>query len=1702
LLSPTTRTTTTVTTTVTKQPVAATAGAAAMDPAKMENFMNGPLLKWLRTLPESPAELRFSDLTSGPFLHNVLQSFDVNILSLSPREDFSSDYRSKVSNLDLLIKKLKSYYEDVLNQCLVVALPDPLTLCQDSPTPRSLAEMDSLLLLILGAAVQCSQKEHVIGSIKNLPTELQHEFVEKIQEVTDNPNKIWNCNELDNPKRLDEAMRDDLYSVLIRHLKRLVRERDDFAHRVVEITIASPQPSEAVAGGGGGGAVGGLTPEKNHLALEVAESKAKIRRLNQQLEERTEGLSEAKEDIEKYVEQMSKFKHENLELAQEARAAKAFRDELDIIKERANKVDRLEAEMQRYKDKVADIDFFKSRVDELREDNRILIETKDMLEEQLDSARKRGEQIMSLENDILRYKTEESNHTMERENDKRRIDELTEENYVLQMSTKSSFSESHSIRAEMQVLKEKRAGQDTNILTEQIDKDVTRIHKLELENARLLSELEDLKVNGFKESSARILELEKANKKQEMSARQSENLRVKDSESITSLEKALTKAETNVKRLENVVATMREEESQLRIEKDTEVDNLTKQVDSMRQRQEQGHNEQIADLDKENTRLVKERTTLETEVSKLLHDSKRLVKKNTELEACAEAAAGVMREKEKLNSRLEELVKETEDLALIRDTQERATENMDRLKEENSRFNRNADKLRTENTEITIECSRMKSEMQRMTRRIESLTTENHRIPTLESERDDLKEANGKLKLRAETLSGDKKKTDELEKRVSHLISENSKLARKSDSSARKLEDLSSESVSLETENQKLQKTIETMKATTRKVDQLEKDNNDLENGQIMLEREHKSLTKEVERMKHVMEVRDANIDELHSNISTIEREKSRLQKDLKHLSGDSSKLAQLEQDNRKLVQECTVDKRNIIQLRESLVEEKLKSESHSSELEATYDKLKKLGIDQSSLDGEVELVSNERMKNLEGSMSQLLEARQKKIASLETALKGKENEKSELQQSLEFMKLKIQSGDSKAGLESELAKVVKERNQAQGELINLKMEVEGSKDRIGLYEDKMKKLHEEMVNIQVENSTLQSQSSSLLSQINQLQITQGTLETSKRKAEEEEKRYKAERTDLLRDQAGLQKLHDQLQTDYDALLKEREAQKDVERLLKTDLRKLQSMSLNLSEDQNSLIRAKEAIDLERENLRTDARTLANLRSEHARLKDDFRSLFTSNERIKSDYCTLQTDYKALKTSFNTQKLSQTEMKGELHESKSQMQALDVEHSKALNRCEVLAQMNLSLEEDRKNLMSQVSILLTQYHDLLTQTLDDKEHFHEEERVFTDRMNNLARQKEKLEEKIMEQYRKMENSPQKKVGFGGKLVHKMRKASSNLIPSANRSSNNPAANMGSNGSAATALPLLSTLGPNSSSMRSARDSVGGAHDSGLASTGDLHHDDSSSVGSGSLDSGQNSPAIEMSRSEFGSRKMSNGSTLQAASQQNPVLHSLMAIKNSPYRKGFSTFDDSDGNNADNDSVNSVMSSGLQGFGGQHRQLQYGTETDSVSTLNEATITQSISSHSDIGIPVNNAKNDSRQRMTTRVYVNGVEPSSSPSLHARSTTPKLAWKQAANSNTSSPIPGSIDAHDEAAPPTLPARKQSSARAPGLPGGSRDSTAAPQLPPKPGRSSNSAASSGKSKSPAASGGDESSSVVDDDDDEPGEGKNAEWYEYGCV
>lgn len=80
----------------------------------------------------------------------------------------------------------------------------------------------------------------------------------------------------------------------------------------------------------------------------------------------------------------------------------------------------------------------------------------------------------------------------------------------------------------------------------------------------------------------------------------------------------------------------------------------------------------------------------------------------------------------------------------------------------------------------------------------------------------------------------------------------------------------------------------------------------------------------------------------------------------------------------------------------------------------------------------------------------------------------------------------------------------------------------------------------------------------------------------------------------------------------------------------------------------------------------------------------------------------------------------------------------------------MLVQQNRDLDYERKTLMENVSHLLKQYHELLSLSLEDKKHFHEEEKSYTECVHNLTRQKEKLEEKIMELFKKSESAVPKK----------------------------------------------------------------------------------------------------------------------------------------------------------------------------------------------------------------------------------------------------------------------------------------------------------------------------------------------------------------
>jgi hypothetical protein len=103
----------------------------------------------------------------------------------------------------------------------------------------------------------------------------------------------------------------------------------------------------------------------------------------------------------------------------------------------------------------------------------------------------------------------------------------------------------------------------------------------------------------------------------------------------------------------------------------------------------------------------------------------------------------------------------------------------------------------------------------------------------------------------------------------------------------------------------------------------------------------------------------------------------------------------------------------------------------------------------------------------------------------------------------------------------------------------------------------------------------------------------------------------------------------------------------------------------------------------------------------------------------------------------------------------------------------MLVQMNVTLDADRRSLMDHVTCLLAQYHELLAHSMEDKQHYHQEEKMLTDKLNNLCRQKEKLEEKIMEHYRKLDNCTSKKKTNWVKRVYKAGSDLINKVPSRN-----------------------------------------------------------------------------------------------------------------------------------------------------------------------------------------------------------------------------------------------------------------------------------------------------------------------------------------
>lgn len=146
--------------------------------------------------------------------------------------------------------------------------------------------MRLLLTLLLGAAVQCPNKELFIARIKELHVDIQHGIVEVIKRVTDSQTLVLtpDFEEMVAPNKM------------IEHIVRLAKERDKYhSHWIQSLnsdeTIATANQksnsgsstviSPSVSASSTASAVS--SSESNHLAVELADLKSKMRKIRQEL---------------------------------------------------------------------------------------------------------------------------------------------------------------------------------------------------------------------------------------------------------------------------------------------------------------------------------------------------------------------------------------------------------------------------------------------------------------------------------------------------------------------------------------------------------------------------------------------------------------------------------------------------------------------------------------------------------------------------------------------------------------------------------------------------------------------------------------------------------------------------------------------------------------------------------------------------------------------------------------------------------------------------------------------------------------------------------------------------------------------------------------------------------------------------------------------------------------------------------------------------------------------------------------------------------------------------------------------------------------------------------------------------------------------------------------------------------------------------
>uniref|UniRef100_A0A8D0TJG1 Coiled-coil domain containing 88A n=1 Tax=Sus scrofa TaxID=9823 RepID=A0A8D0TJG1_PIG len=1338
----------------------------------LEQFMTSPLVTWVKTFgPLAAGNVTNLDeyvaLVDGVFLNQVMLQINPKSESQRVNKKVNNDASLRIHNLSILVRQIKFYYQETLQQLIMMSLPNVLIIGKNPFSEQGTEEVKKLLLLLLGCAVQCQKKEEFIERIQSLDFDTKAAVAAHIQEVTHNQENVFDLQWMDVTDMSQEEI-EPLLKNMVLHLKRLIDERDEHSETIIELSEERdglhflPHASSSAQSPCGSPGMK-RTESRQHLSVELADAKAKIRRLRQELEEKTEQLLDCKQELEQMEIELKRLQQENMNLLSDARSARMYRDELDALREKAIRVDKLESEVSRYKERLHDIEFYKARVEELKEDNQVLLETKTMLEDQLEGTRARSDKLHELEKENLQLKAKLHDMEMERDMDRKKIEELMEENMTLEMAQKQSMDESLHLGWELEQISrtselseapQKSLGHEVNELTS------SRLLKLEMENQSLTKTVEELRstMDSAEGNTSKILKIEKENQRLSKKVEILENEIIQEKQSLQNCQNLSKDLMKEKAQLEKTIETLRENsERQIKI-LEQENEHLNQTVSSLRQRSQISAEARVKDIEKENKILHESIKETSSKLSKIEFEKRQIRKELEHYKEKGERAEELENELHHLEKENELLQKKITNLKITCEKVEALEQENSELERENRKFKKTLDSFKNLTFQLESlekENSQLDEENLELRRNVESLKCASMKMAQLQLENKELESEKEQLKKGLELMKASFKKTERLEVSYQGLDTENQRLQKALENSNKKIQQLESELQDLEMENQTLQKNLEELKISSKRLEQLEKENKSLEQETSQLEKDKKQLEKENKRLRQQAEIKDTTLEENNVKIGNLEKENKALFKEIGIYKESCIRLKELEKENKELVKRATIDIKTLVTLREDLVSEKLKTQQMNNDLEKLTHELEKIGLnkerllhDEQSTDDRYKLLESK----LESTLKKSLEIKEEKIAALEARLEESTNYNQQLRQELKTVKKNYEALKQRQDEE----RMVQSSPPTSGE--DNKWERESQETTRELL-----KVKDRLIEVErnVENSTLNSQSTSLMNQNAQLLIQQSSLENENESVIKEREDLKSLYDSLIKDHEKLELLHERQASEYESLIAKHGTLKSAHKNLEVEHKDLEDRYNQLLKQKGQLEDLEKTLKVEQEKMLLKSKNHETVAAEYKKLCGENDRLNHTYNQLLKETEVLQTDHKNLKSLLNNSKLEQTRLEAEFSKLKEQYQQLDITSTKLNNQCELLSQLKGNLEEENRHLLDQIQTLMLQNRTLLEQNMESKDLFHVEQRQYIDKLNELRRQKEKLEEKIMDQYKFYDPSPPRR--RGNWITLKMRK---------------------------------------------------------------------------------------------------------------------------------------------------------------------------------------------------------------------------------------------------------------------------------------------------------------------------------------------------